>query len=63
MDKKYLVRTFHYLEGELKLFEAEFELLEEAMEHGLKSLCHSFKILDKEGHVCHDSQGGEGDYA
>ena len=48
---------YHYVEGELKLFVAEFEKLEDAIAQGINSLCHHFKIFDQDGQCHHDSKG------
>ena len=60
-EKNFMIKMYHYINGELKLFVNTFEKLEDAIEHGAKSLCHHFKIFDKDGCVCHDSHGGDHD--
>ena len=54
---KFILNMYHYVEGELKLFVAEFEKLEDAIAQGINSLCHHFKIFDQDGQCHHDSKG------
>lgn len=54
---KFIARIFHYISGELSLVVKEFDRLEDAIEAGIAAACHSFKVYDKDGHVCHDSHG------
>jgi hypothetical protein len=52
---KYVARLFHLVSGELHLVVHEFERLEDAIECGIQAACHSFKVYDQDGCVCHDS--------
>jgi hypothetical protein len=49
------IKMYHYIKGELQIIIEEFECFEKAIDRGLKALCHSFKIFDRDGCVCHDS--------
>jgi len=62
-EHKFIVRMYHYIGGQLQIFVAEFNKFEDAIEHGIKSLCHRFKIFNKDGHICHDSDDSTGNYA
>jgi len=55
--KKFTVKMYHYISGEMQLIIKEFEELEEAILAGVKSCAHSFKVFDCDGCVCHDSNG------
>lgn len=54
-ENKFLVRIFHLISGELHLVEKTYERLEEAVKCGIDAACHSFKVYDPDGCVCHDS--------
>lgn len=54
MDKQFIIKIFNYIDGELQVIANAFERLEEAIEHGLQQLCHSFKIFDHLGELCHE---------
>ncbi len=59
MDK-FTVRMFHYIGGQLQVIEQKFEVLADAIEHGLSSLAHSFKVYGEDGCVCHEHDHGHG---
>ena len=62
-EKEFIVKMYHYIDGELKLLIKEFDKVEEAIEHGISEACHSFKVLDRDGclhHDSHDHYHGEG---
>lgn len=62
-EKQYLIKMYQYIEGELKLIIREFDRIEDAIEHGIKEACHSYKIYDKDGCLHHDSHGDQsGEY-
>ena len=51
------LKIFNYINGVLKIEIKFFERLEDAIKHGLGILCEKFKVHDKDGNVCHDSEG------
>lgn len=50
----FIAKMFHYINGELKVIIKEFDKLEDAVVHGLESVCHSFKVYNKHGELCHE---------
>lgn len=62
-EEKFIAKMFHYINGELRLIIEEFDRLEEAIEAGIKAVCHSFKIYNSDGDLCHDSHGDDDTYA
>lgn len=63
MDKLFTVRLYHYISGELQLIIKQFERIEEAIEEGIRSCAHTFKIYDFDGNICHDSSKPHNTYA
>jgi hypothetical protein len=62
MDKKeFLIKMYQYIQSELIIIEKEFDNLEDAIEHGLTSLCEIFKIYDKIGNLCHHHHSDDHD--
>jgi len=55
--KKFKIKMFHYIRGEFKMFESEYESLEDAIKAGNEAKCYTFKIYDIDDHICHDSHG------
>lgn len=55
------IKLYKYIDGILEVTIKDFEELEDAIEHGIQSLCHKFKIFDKDGCICHDSDNHCGD--
>lgn len=49
----FITKMFHYIEGELCIIEETFERIEEAIECGIRAACHSFKVYDHDGCLCH----------
>jgi hypothetical protein len=50
----YLLRMFRYIEGELFSEDIIFESIESAIRHGERQDCHSFKIYNHNGNICHE---------
>jgi hypothetical protein len=65
MDKKETVtaRMYHYIQGELRLVVKKFDRLEDAIEAGIKEGCHTYKVYDKDGDLCHDSHDHKHDHS
>lgn len=53
--ESFTTRMYYYISGELSLIVKEFERIEDAIEAGVKAACHSYKVHDSDGNVCHDS--------
>ena len=51
------LKVYNYVNGVLQIEIKLFEKLEDAIEHGLSIVCQKFKVHDKDGNVCHDSEG------
>lgn len=60
---KFTARMYHYISGEMSLIVKNFDKLEDAIEEGIRSCAHSFKIYDIDGNICHDSHGHHDTYA
>ena len=52
---------FHYISGEIRLAEQEFFVLADAILAGIRSGARSFKVYDKDGNICHDSNHKDDD--
>lgn len=52
---KFTLRIIDIINSELRVVERKFDRLEDAIEHGIKATCHSFKIYDHRGHCHHNS--------
>lgn len=61
--KDFKLKIYSYVNGVLQIENVFFDKLEDAIEHGLKTLCHKFKVHDRDGNVCHDSEGHHDTYA
>ena len=59
--EKFIARMYHYISGELSLIVQEFDRVEDAIEAGIKAACHTYKVYDGSGNVCHDSDHHSGD--
>ena len=59
----YKLKIYNYVNGILQIENKMFDRLEDAIEHGLKTLCQKFKVHDRDGNVCHDSEGHHDTYA
>ncbi len=57
------IKMYKYIDGILQVTLKEFDLIEDAIEHGIKELCHKFKIFDRDGCICHDSDNDCDTYA
>ena len=62
-NKEYIVKVYHYIDGLLEKTEHEFEKLEAAIEHGLSAACHTYKVYDKHGNICHEGNGHHGHHS
>ena len=54
---KFIIKMFHYISGELHIVVKEFDRIEDAIAAGVAAACHAYKVYDKDGCICHDSQG------
>ena len=61
--KDFKLKIYNYINGILEIEHREFEKLEDAIEHGLSIICQKFKVHDRDGNVCHDSEGHHDTYA
>ena len=64
MDKKekFTARMYHYISGEFSLIVKHFDRLEDAIEAGIKEACHTYKVYEKDGGICHDSEEHKHDH-
>ena len=53
----YRLKIYTYVHGVLQIVYHEFAELDQAIAHGLGVECQKFKVHDKDGNVCHDSEG------
>ena len=53
--KDFKLKIYKYVDGILEIINKEFDKLEDAIEHGMKEICHKFKVHDRDGNICHDS--------
>ena len=59
----YKLKIYRYVHGILEIAYYEFEELDHAIAHGLGVDCQKFKVHDRDGNVCHDSEGHHDTYA
>jgi len=57
MEKKFLLKVYQYVEGQLNAVIREFDRIEDAIEDGVKAACHSYKVYDENGNIHHHGQG------
>ena len=62
-EESFKLKIYQYQAGLLNIINKEFKLIDEAIKHGLAEECHKFKIYDKDGNVCHGSEGHHNTYA
>jgi len=53
--KRFLMKVLNYVDGKLDQLEWRFYRLEDALTQGAKAACHSYKIYNEHGELCHDS--------
>lgn len=58
--EKFTARIYHYIGNEIHLVVKKFDRLEDAVEAGIKAACHSYKVYDENGSICHNSQDHHG---
>ena len=64
MSRKFEVRSFHWLEGELRALHHAFNSLEEALHFSRRSTAHTTKVYDQSGElICTVSQAPADTYA
>ena len=57
--QEFIAEIYHFANGLIKTVRHEFETLEEALRHVESVICHSFKVFDHNGQVCHSGQSGQ----
>ena len=61
--ENFKLNIFKYVNGLLEIAEQWFENIEDAINAGRISVCDQFKVHDKDGNICHDSDTQHDTYA